>query len=77
MSESPFVPYWVGVRKDRYENHDVIQAIESDVTPEKYPDYDYFIGPFTDKSAASERGRLEKNCTGTFTDPFCNNGGGR
>ncbi len=62
-------PYWVGVRKDKFTGHDVFQAAEDEVTSEKYPNYDYTIGPFTKKSAADERAESEQNKTGMF-HPF-------
>lgn len=68
-------PYWVGVRKDRVRNHDVFQ--HSEPTEKTHPNYDYVIGPFDRKSEAEKRAGTEKNLTGTFTDPFCNNGQGR
>lgn len=68
-------PYWVGVKKGEYQNHDVIQHDEP--TPTTHPSYDYVIGPYTSKAEADKRAKTEKNCTGTFTDPFCNGGQGR
>ena len=69
--------YWVGVLKIKYTDHDVINETADNVTPQKYPQYDYIIGPFDDEAAATARAKTEKNQTGMFTDPFCNDGGGR
>lgn len=69
--------WWVGVLKGSYCNHDVFTDAEENCTPQKYPQFDYVIGPYTSKAAAEERARNEKNKTGTFTDPFCNGGEGR
>jgi hypothetical protein len=77
MYEKETKTYWVGVRKDRYQDHDVFEDYESKVTLEKYSNYDYCLGPFKLKTKAKERAKTEKNLTGTFTDPFCNNGKGR
>lgn len=71
------LPYWVGVVTGSYDKHEVFQAEEEDVTPEKYPRYDYTVGPYPSKKEAAKRAAIEKNKTGTFTDPFCNNGEGR
>ena len=69
------IPFWVGVRKDRYADHDVVQT--SEPNENDYPQYDYMIGPFDVREKAEARAKTEKNCTGTFIDPFCNNGKGR
>jgi len=64
--------YYVRVLKGSYEGHE-----DANPTPKKYPKYDYVVGPFKTRKEAEERARTEKNLTGTFTDPFCNNGQGR
>lgn len=67
--------FYVGVRKDRYTNHDVLE--DDDPSAEKYTQYDYVVGPFANRATAEKRAKTEKNLTGTFTDPFCNGGEGR
>jgi hypothetical protein len=60
--------YWVGVRKDKYTGHDVIET-EGEPQEKDYPQYDYTIGPFDDKEKAQERALIEENKTGMF-HPF-------
>lgn len=70
--------YWVGVRKDRVQNHDVFELPQTEQPEqESHGQYEYVIGPFAEKLAAEKRARTEKNLTNTFTDPFCNGGQGR
>lgn len=69
--------YWVGVLKTKYTDHEVVHCTEADANPEKYPQYDYMVGPFDNEEVAKTYAKKEKNKTGTFVDPFCNNGGGR
>ncbi len=70
--------YWVGVVKGRYENHEVfVDNDKKHVTPKNYPNYDYIVGPFDNKSKAEAYAKKVKNNIGTFFDPFCNHGEGR
>jgi len=62
--------YFVGVRKDKWTGHDVVELEKGARVEEKdYPNYSYMVGPFTDKSKAEERALTEENKTGMF-HPF-------
>ena len=67
--------YWVAVKKGSYTGHSVIQHDRP--TPETHPDLDYVVGPFDNEEKAEAYSKKEKNLTGTFNDPFCNDGKGR
>jgi hypothetical protein len=55
----------------------LIHDEESNITPEKYPQFKYVLGPYKDKETAELDVKSHVNKDGTFTDPFCNNGEGR
>lgn len=57
--------WWVGVLKVKHTGHEVFST-SVDPEPEKYPQYDYVIGPFADKTAADKRAATEINGTGMF-----------
>ena len=62
--------YYVGVCKDKWTGHDVVEGESGkEVNETNYPQYDYMIGPYTDKTTAEDRARIEENKTGMF-HPF-------
>lgn len=73
--DHPKQPFWVGVKNRPPQT--VFQAVDAHVTAESYPQFAYVIGPFKDQKAAKAVANTHINKDGTFTDPFCNNGGGR
>jgi hypothetical protein len=68
--------YWVGV-KSRPPQTVFQQADENKVNEKNYPQFAYCLGPYESKAKAEADAKTHVNKDGTFTDPFCNNGGGR
>lgn len=66
--------YWVGVKNRP--PHTVFHDIETNINQKNYPLFAYCLGPYKTKQAA-QRANKHINKDDTFTDPFCNNGGGR
>lgn len=67
--------YWVGVKATKNEVFE--DKNPDEVTSEKYPEYEYCVGPFSEKKRADDYAARHTNVDGTFTDPFCNGGQGR
>lgn len=67
--------YWVGVKNRPPQT--VFLEDASKINEKNYPQYAYVLGPYKSKKNADADAATHINRDGTFTDPFCNNGGGR